>query len=105
MAEIAMAILGVYLPLLWAGVRTLNGSVVALWVSTLMSAAGLFLSLSGLFGVLVFATPPGGPSLQAPLMNLFSNVCFLGLLAHGVAIISRFFGQNSKCREKGGRLV
>jgi len=105
MVEIGTAIVGVYLPLLWAGVRTLNGSIVALWFNTLISAAGLCLSLSALFGVFVFATPFGDPALQAPLMNLFSNLCLLGLLAHVVAIVSHFLGRNSKCREKGGRLV
>ena len=88
-----MQILIMRIPMLVAGIRTLNGSIVALWVNTFMCVAGLVISVAGFFHVSVYSTLLGSLIFRLPLMCLLSNLAMVGLLAHAIALVSHYTRQ------------
>lgn len=95
MAEIALLLVGVYLPLLWAGVGMLNGRSYGVWIGFGVSGLGLLLALAGLFNVVAYSGVLGDSRLRLALMCLLGNLCALGVLANGAAIISFYRRRES----------
>jgi tRNA A-37 threonylcarbamoyl transferase component Bud32 len=92
MVGMVLLILCAYAPLFWAGIRTLNGDGVGLWVGALISVAGLLFSILGLLGVV--AVPMLTFEALFPTMTLILNLSAFGVLAHAVAIVSRYGKQD-----------
>jgi tRNA A-37 threonylcarbamoyl transferase component Bud32/ribosomal protein S27E len=90
MSEVTMAILFAYLPMLWAGIRVLNGSTGFLWMSFAIFAVGSCLWASGLCGIVVYAGVLGDLRLSIALLFLLVELFSLGVLVNVVAIICHY---------------
>jgi len=86
---IVVLIFGFYFPVLATGIKTLNGSVFALYVGIVAWLFGLFLSLGGLVGSFFDAGTFGDVKVRMPLFVLFIMLCLLALLLHIVAVVAR----------------
>ena len=95
MAEVALTMLFVYSPMLWAGIRVLNGHVRFLWMSLAAFTLGLSLAACGLVGLVVFAGVLADPRLNIALLVLLADLCLLGVLVHAVAIFCHSFKSDS----------
>ena len=89
MVEITFLLLGLYLPLLWAGIRMLNGHTVGLWIAFAASVVGFFLALGGLTGIVLYAGRFQDLGTSIVVTLLLADLAFLGVLANGAALISR----------------
>ena len=86
---IVMLILGFYLPVLGTGIKTLSGSVVALYAGIVAWLVGLYLSVGGLVGAFFDVGTFGDAKVRMPLFVLFIVLCLLALLLHVVAVVAR----------------
>lgn len=89
MMEVAAVMLLVYLPMLWSGIRVLNGHEHFIWVGLAVFALGFCTAGSGLFGLVVFAGVFVDPLTRFALLALLTDLFFFGLLLHVVAIVCR----------------
>ena len=78
----------VNMPLLCAGIATLNGHLWGLGVGALICSAGLFASAVFLCGIVTLPTLTAEALL--PTMSLVLNLCAFGVVAHFAAIVFRF---------------
>jgi tRNA A-37 threonylcarbamoyl transferase component Bud32 len=89
MSDIALLIAFYYIPLLWAGIQTLNQRAVGLWVGLILWAAGIALSVVGLLGLAYDRETFGDLIVRVPLFVLLAILFLVGLISYVIAIISR----------------
>jgi eukaryotic-like serine/threonine-protein kinase len=93
---VAVLIVALYCPLLWTGIRSLNGGVTALCAGMAFWSAGAFLSVAGLFGLLFDVGTFGNPQVRMPLFALLTILSLLGLALHTVAAVARLTARFSE---------
>ncbi len=86
---IAGLMAGVYLPVLWSGLRTLNGRRSGLWMGTVFWTMGLGLSILGLLNLAFDERVYGDAVTRLPLFGLLTFICLVVLSSHAVALMSR----------------
>ena len=85
-----MQMLAMRLPMLIAGIRTLNGSIVGLWVNTLFYVIGFSLAVAGFFRCSMYSDLLEDLVFRLPLMGLLSSLAVIGLVAHAIALVSHY---------------
>jgi hypothetical protein len=95
MVQIAGLMLVVYLPMLWIGVRVLNGNEYFLWISLAIFVISLCVVISALFGFVEFAGSIGESHIRAPVFALLMDLFSLGVLVNVVAIICQYSKSDS----------
>jgi hypothetical protein len=86
---IVVLVFGFYCPLLWTGIKTINGSTVALCTGVVAWLIGMSLSVGGLLGTLFDKGTFGDTRVRMPLFILFVTLSFLALFLHAAAIVAR----------------
>ena len=93
--ELAGLILGLYLPMLYCGTRTLNGHVHALYLGTCLFAAGSIFTVLITLNVApivltceVLAAARSEPYVRLQLFGLLSFICLIGFLGHVLALLN-----------------
>jgi hypothetical protein len=89
MVEMSLAVVLLYVPAFWSGIRAINGRRGALWVGLAVSVFAFVLCVLTLVGVIDIAAVRGHPSLRMPLLTLLANFSLAGIIVHLVAISSR----------------
>ena len=92
---ILLLILCFYVPVLGIGIKTLNGSVLALCLGVVAWCAGLFVSVGGLVGAFFDVDTFGDTKVRMPLFVLFIMLCLLALILHAVALVAQVVAQGT----------
>ena len=87
--DLVLLIVLVYLPLLWAGIRTINRRTSGLVVGLTLSLLGMGLSVAGLFGLVFDEGTFGNPQVRMPLFTLVALICLVGSTLCAVALAAR----------------
>jgi len=90
MALLGAIAVGVYLPILWAGLQTLRGGLIGLCVNALLAMIGVAFCVLGLAGHM-FADEAiwGNRMTRLPLFTLLIAIALVGLVLHVIALVSR----------------
>ena len=91
--DLVMLIVFIYLPLLWAGIRTINHHLGGLVIGLTLGVVGMVLSTAGLFGMTFDEETFGNPQVRMPLFTLVALICFVGVALSTVALASRIISQ------------
>jgi len=87
--DLVALILFVYLPMLWAGIRTINHRISGLLVGLALCVAGVGLSIAGLSGMAFDEGTFGNLQVRMPLFTLVALICFVGTALCTVALIAQ----------------
>ncbi|MBC8869065.1 MAG: serine/threonine protein kinase [Planctomycetes bacterium] len=91
--DLVMLIVFVYVPLLWAGIRTINHHLGGLVLGLTLGVLGMGLAIAGLFGMTFDEETFGNPQVRMPLFTLVALICFVGVALSTVALTSRIISQ------------
>ncbi len=88
--QIVLLIALLYLPMLGAGIRTLNNRVVGLYAGAALWTIAAVFSLLGLFAVAFDPETFGSLTVRLPLFTLLTSLASIALVLHLVAVVARF---------------
>ena len=89
MVHIAVLMAFFYLPMLWAGIRTVNNRIDGLWVGLGLCAVGVALSILGLLGLAFDEGTYGDVAVRLPLFTLLTIFSLIGVVTNIAAVASR----------------
>jgi tRNA A-37 threonylcarbamoyl transferase component Bud32 len=89
MVQIALLIVFLYVPMLCAGVGTLNNHPSGLWLGAGLWGVGAVFSMLGLFAMAFDPGTFGDIRVRMPLFTLLSSLCAISVILHIVAVVVR----------------